>query len=237
MVARSGSPDRSPVSGHLRASRLRWAVPLRWAAVLAVSVVLVGGLAGCTRVPGVYVAEKRRSGGTQDGAFNATAYAEKNWSKVTQTVTDKAVDATTLLPAIAADPAAAGKQYGGQVGSPYSILVKGTGKVVAVDQAQGPGRLHLDLDPPDGTPDLSIAIGPVFLGTALRDAVGFINFGEFPNQIEYANVATALNTQVRQKVVAGADLAPGRTVTFAGAFQVLDPKDLVVTPVQLQVKP
>ncbi|HLL65814.1 MAG TPA: DUF2291 domain-containing protein [Micromonosporaceae bacterium] len=194
---------------------------------------------GCTKVPGVYVAEKAGAGEAGSQTFNAASYAEKNWSKVGSTVTEKAVDAKTLLAAIQADPVAAGKQYGvtAGVGSAPSIMIKGAGTVGAVDQSQGPGRMQVDLDPADGTPDLSIAIGPVFLGTAVRDAVGFISFGEFPNQIEFANVATELNNQARTKVVAPIDMksAQGKKVTFAGAFQMLDPKNITVTPVQLAV--
>lgn len=207
------------------------------AAVLAGILVLT---AGCARVPGVYVVEKRNTGTGPDRVFSAQEYVAGIWtSRVVPTVTGKAVDASTVLAAIAADPAAAGKKYGVQagVGSPPSILVKGAGTVLSVDESQGgAGDMSVDLDPANGKPDLSIAIGPVFLGTALRDAVGFINFGEFPNQIEYANVATALNNQVRDTVVpADPAAAKGKKVTFAGAFQVLDPKNVVVTPVQLEV--
>lgn len=231
MKTRPGRPDRSRARG--------WAAP--WVSTAPVAVVLacfVLVAAGCAKVPGVYVAEKQ-SAGASPQEFNATTYAKEIWSKVVPTVTEKAVDAPTVLASIAADPQAAGKQYGVQagVGSPYSIMVKGSGTVISVDQSQGAGRLAVDLNPADGKPDLSLAIGPVFLGTAVRDAVGFIKFGEFPNQIEYANVATALNTQVRDTVISQVDLASakGKPVTFAGAFQVLDPKNILVTPVQLQV--
>lgn len=207
----------------------------------ALAVVVLAVTAGCARMPGIYVAQKQDAGGGPDKAFNAQEYVASVWdAKVVPIVTSKAVDATTVLRAIAADPAAAGKKYGVQagVGSPSSVLVKGAGTVLTVDGSQGgAGRMTVDLDPPDGRPDLSIATGPVFLGTALRDAVGFISFGQFPNQIEYANVATALNSRVREKVVAPADpaTAKGRKVTFAGACQILDPKNIVVTPVQLAV--
>ena len=89
-------------------------------------VVFVLATAACS-VPGVYVVEQTRcSGGPGSGAtakFDATAYAEKIWaSKVVPTATAKAVDASTLLPALQADSAAASKQYGKQAGSgaPYS---------------------------------------------------------------------------------------------------------------------
>jgi len=77
----------------------------------------------------------------------------------------------------------------------------------------------------------------VFLGTAIRDAVGFIDFSQFANQIDFADVASALNDRVRADVVKGVKPASlkGRDVTFEGAFQLLDPANIVVTPVSLSV--
>jgi predicted lipoprotein len=217
--------------------RRRPAIP--WLVAALASVVLLTG--GCAKVPGIYVVEKPGSNAAAPGgAFNANSYAAGVWStKVVPTVLARSTDATTLLAAIKADPDTAGKKYGVQsgVGSPYSMMIKGTGRILAVAESTGAGQLQVDLDPPDGRPDLSIAIGPVFLGTALRDAVGFISFSQFTNQVDYADAATALNSQVRQKVVATLDTAAatGRSVTFAGAFQLLDPNNIVVTPVQLGV--
>ena len=204
-------------------------------------VAAVLSLAGCSGVPGIFVVEKS---GTvaQNGAFNARDYVAKNWSsKVIPTLEGKAVEATTVLEAIRADPAAASKKYGTRPGGEgtYAFVVKGTGVVTSVEQAGAVGQLAVDVTPPDGKPDLNIAVGPVFLGTALRDAVGFIKFGQFTNQIEYASVAAALNSEVRTNVTAALDFSQvkGKTVGFTGAFQLLDPQNVVVTPVQLKVKP
>ena len=203
------------------------------------TVVLV--VAGCTGVPGIFVVEKSGTV-SQNGVFNARDYVAQNWkSKVMPALEGKAVEASTVLEAIRADPAAASKKYGTRPGGAgtYAFVVKGTGIVTSVEQAGAVGQLTVDLTPVDGKPDLNIAVGPVFLGTALRDAVGFIKFGQFTNQIEYANVAAALNSEVRSNVTASLDLAQvkGKTVTFTGAFQLLDPQNVVVTPVQLKVKP
>jgi predicted lipoprotein len=209
-------------------------------ALLAMLVLIPALVAGCTRVPGVYVAEKRggASASANGGAFDAKTYADGIWdSKVVPTVTDKAVDAPTLLAALKADAAGAAKQYGKPSGSTYAYLIKGSGTVLALDDAGGPGKLEIDLSPADGKPDLLLAVGPVFVGTALRDAVGFIDFNQFTNQVDYANAATALNAEVRSKVVNGLDVngAKSKTVTFAGAFQLLDPNNILVTPAKLEV--
>ncbi|GII81270.1 lipoprotein [Sphaerisporangium rufum] len=197
-------------------------------------------VAGCSGVPGVYVVESAASDAAQDGAFDAAKYAAGIWSaKVVPTVLAKAADAEAVVKAVKADPEEAGQKYGRRTGTggPYAVMVKGTGKVLSVARSSGAGRIEVDLAPADGKPDLGIAIGPVFLGTALRDAVGFIDFGQFTNQVDYASAATALNTQARLRVVAPARLdgAEGKKVAFAGAFQLLDPKNIVVTPVSLEL--
>jgi predicted lipoprotein len=192
---------------------------------------------GCTRVPGVYVAQKRAASATGGTAFNAATYADGIWSsKIVPTVAGKATDAATVLAAIKADPSGAGKQYGVPSGATYAFLIKGSGAVVGIDDQGGAGKLEVDLNA-DGKTDVLVAIGPVFVGTALRDAVGFITFNQFVNQVDYANAATALNAEVRTKVVDGLDAAAtkGHAVTFAGAFQLLDPHNIVVTPVRLEV--
>ena len=81
--------------------------------------------------------------------------------------------------------------------------------------------------------------GPVLLGTDLRDAVGFIDFSKFTNQIDYADVATQINTQDKALVLAQIDRAnlTGKRVSFAGAFSLTDPHDIEIVPTQLAVSP
>jgi predicted lipoprotein len=84
---------------------------------------------------------------------------------------------------------------------------------------------------------VSLQIGPALNGTALRDAVGFIDFNQFVNQVDYADAGTALNTQVKQKVLKGLDRQSlkGKRVRFTGAFTYLAPTVVTVTPVRLEV--
>ena len=55
-------------------------------------------------------------------------------------------------------------------------------------------------------------------GTALRDAVDFIQFGDFTNQIQFADVANALNDRVLATTLAHVDPAglKGRHVQVLG---------------------
>ncbi|WP_345429979.1 DUF2291 domain-containing protein [Actinoallomurus vinaceus] len=205
-------------------------------------VVLAVSLAACSGVPGVYVVEKAGSPAAGAGGgkkFDATSYADGIWaSKVVPAAQKGAVDAATLLPALRADQKGASARYGKQAGagSPYSFLIKGTGTVTGVTSGNAVGSVQLDV-PGVGKTDVNLAAGPAFVGTAVRDAVGFIDFSQFTNQIDYADAATALNAKVKATVLRGVDLnsIKGKKVTFTGAFQLLSSASVMITPITLEV--
>ena len=211
--------------------------------VVVVAMLLAAVVAGCSRVPGVYVYESDSGGATGGGATatDAKTYVADAWaSKIVPTVHDKATDVTTVAAAIAEDPEAAGKQYGHQAGtgSPYAFMVKGSGTVTELDTSAPTGPMTVEVPQTGQKPlTITIATGPVIAGTAVRDAVGFISFGDFTNQIEYANVANQINDRVKTDVIAKVDVkgATGKKVTFAGAFSNLPGASILVVPTQLEV--
>ena len=200
-------------------------------------------MAGCSKVPGVYVYEKdgQAAAAKAGGGADPKAYVAENWAaKIVPTVHAKAVDVTTVAAAIAKDPAAARKQYGHQsgTGSPFAYLVKGEGTVTDLDTSVPTGPMTVEIDQKGGKPlKVSIATGPVIAGTAIRDAVGFIGFGDFTNQIDYAEVANQINLKAKSEVLAKVDLKSikGRTVAFYGAFSALSPGTMFVVPTELSV--
>ncbi|HEY3436234.1 MAG TPA: DUF2291 domain-containing protein [Actinotalea sp.] len=171
--------------------------------------------------------------------FDAAEYAnEKYDSEVVPNIVDNAVDIAELLPAIVADPEAAGQKYGhkGGVSSPYAYPVTGSGVAGAVNGTLLPVTIA---GVPAGV-QVMLQIGPAINGTALRDATGLIGFGDFLNQIEYANAATELNNKVKADVLTGFDAAAaaGKTVTFTGAFSYGSNHAVIqVVPVELKVAP
>jgi predicted lipoprotein len=166
--------------------------------------------------------------------FDPAAYGEKNFdAKVVPEISKRAVAITELVPAIEDDADAAGEKFGARQGSsPYNFAVKGEG---VAGEPRG-GLLPLTVKGLKDT-KVNVQIGPAINGTALRDAVGFINFNQFVNQVDYADAATALNTQVKTKVLKGLDAATldGKTVSFVGAFSLLTPSIVTITPVSLEV--
>lgn len=170
--------------------------------------------------------------------FDALGYATERYdSEVVPAIEENAVEITELVPQLIADPEVTGEAYGHRSGvsSPFSYAVEGSGVAGAVDGTLLPLTI-------DGLPEgvsVVVQIGPAINGTALRDATGLIGFGDFLNQMEYADAATELNTMVKQSVLADFDpaAAEGRTVAFTGAMTYGSNTALLqVTPVRLEVE-
>ncbi len=210
------------------------------AALLSAALLSAALLSACTVVP---INQSSGSGSgsapVTGGQFNATNYVESIWSsKVVPTVTSKAVDLQTLLPAIKKNPDAASQKYGTQLNGSYHFMVKGQGKVTKVDTSTPNGTITVEVPYPGGSQAVTVQIGPQISGESLRDAVGFIQFGNFTNQIDYGSVSGALDDKVAKDVTGKLNPAQlqGTTVSFYGTFTLDDPKNIVITPVKLDVK-
>ena len=150
------------------------------------------------------------------------AYVDSIWdSKLLPALAKSATDARTLLDAIAASPEQAGQHYGHrESGGAWYFAIEGSGRVLSVDTSSRNGLLLIDVAPFDKVPDVSIQIGPVIRGSALRDATGTIRFTDFVNQLQFADVENELNNRVLRSVVSSLDTKSlaGRMVEFTGAF-------------------
>ncbi|WP_341359155.1 DUF2291 domain-containing protein [Georgenia sp. M64] len=165
-----------------------------------------------------------------DPATYATEIYEPD---VVPTIEENATDLTELLPRIEADPEGTGEELGHRNGSsPYSYAVEATGTVV-----EGPfGQVGLEVEGLESDATVGVQTGPAVIGTALRDAVGFITFDQARNQIEFANIATELNNQVKAAVLTQTDFDSllGEEITVLGAFTYDDPAHLTITPVEIR---
>lgn len=172
--------------------------------------------------------------------FNAVKYVDDLWvSKLIPTIQKEAVDFQTILAAIDKNKDAAIKQYGHRSGTgSYSFMVKGEVKAVSVDTTSRAGILNVEFAPYDGSTPAKIAIGPVIAGNAVRDAVGFIQFNDFTNQLDFADVSKELNKRVTNVVVKQIDLntISGKMISFYGAFTLDDRTKIIITPIILEAK-
>lgn len=178
-----------------------------------------------------------RIGSEQDAAvagFSPERFGEETFPKVKESILSRAVDAATLSQAVVADKAAAASQYGVAAGVGAVIPVKFTG-VVGEGKS---GIYNVAVDGLAGETKIRMQTGPAINGTDLRDATGEIKFGDFKNQIEYQNAGAGINNAMKAAVLAGVDTAnlSGKTVTVTGAFTLVNPKNWLVTPVEITVQ-
>ncbi len=222
MSAQATNPSSAP-SARPRGSKLPMII-----GTLAV-VVVIAAMALDTKVVRIGTAEHV----TEDG-FSPEAFGAENFPIVQKSVEDRAVDAATLASDIAADKDAAIEKYGVKAGIGAVMPVSFTG--VAGEAKGGIYPVAADGVPEEIT--IRVQTGPAINGTDLRDATGAIAFGQFKNQIEYQDAGSALNNEMKKAVLADIDTAnlSGKTVSVTGVFKLINPKNWLVTPVEMSVK-
>jgi predicted lipoprotein len=202
----------------------------------ALALLSVIALGGCRIVSNKDLMTARAK---SDNEFDAVAYVDKIWeAKALPEFKSRAVDLDTLLPAVAADPDNAGKSYGQRAGegNPWTYEITGQGKVVAVDVASRHGIVTVEAETKDGPRKIDLQVGPVVFGTALRDALPFIHFGDFINQIQYAQVSRALNDRAVKDLGNSFDAkdALSKTVKFYAAAVLGGGDTITATPVLIE---
>ena len=77
-------------------------------------------------------------------------------------------------------------------------------------------------------------------GTAIRDALDFVSFNDFTNQIDFARYGKAFNTYVNHATLENLsrDALIGRKVTVLGTYPLVSPAETpLVTPVEISIGP
>lgn len=165
-------------------------------------------------------------------AFNRDQYGRQTYPKAVAALEKNAQPLPALAAALKDNADAAGAKFGHRAGNgPYSFAVSGEGIARKPKGGVMPVKVK---GVPKGT-SVSIQTGPAIPGTAIRDAVGFISFGQFLNQVEFADAATALNNQVKAQVLKELDASSlqGKRIRFLGAFTYLAPNVITITPVRV----
>lgn len=168
--------------------------------------------------------------------FSAQTYADKTFPKVVATLTKKATDITVLAPAIDANPGAAGKRYGTDVGGgAFAYPVKATGTAVKVDANFALLKVA-GLPPKD---QVRIPLGAALTGTPVRDAPGTITFGDFEGQTDFQSVANQFKLKMQSEVLSKVDVKSlkGKKVAVVGAYSTGGPPhSYIIQPVSLKVQ-
>ncbi len=206
--------------------RLGW----RRIVVLVAGIVIVLGMVVDTKIVRIGSSEDMRQ-----AAFSPETFGAQKFPSIAAAIEAKAADAATIAAAIAANKEAAVAKYGIPTGSGPIFSVKLTGQAGA-----NPASGIYEIASPNLPPEIKIRVqtGPAINGTELRDATGMIQFGQFKNQIEFQNAGSALNNELKKKVLASIDTASlaGKTVTIVGAFRLINPKSWLITPARMEVK-
>lgn len=183
-----------------------------------------------------------RPGGEKPAAFDPDAMVAEIWdSKVLPYLETRAGPFAEVKKAAEADPAAAGAKYGNvrkQANSPWTYVVAIEGRIVASNTESRAATIDVDVDN-DGKADARVQIGPAIRGTALRDALDFVDFNSFTNQIDYAQFGKAFNTHVNDTVLSGLprEGLDGRSVKVLGAYPARGGDLPLVTPARVEIGP
>ncbi len=132
------------------------------------------------------------------------------------------------------------------VGEAHVYMVEGSGKIVSVNAETSLGTAEVEIDGYDGPIKVQLYIGTRIPSddTSVRDAVGFITFGDFKEQTEYGKAATEINKRVLATVLEGIDRdnLVGKTISFKGAFTIrtfnllqIDVKEIRIVPVEIKL--
>lgn len=166
--------------------------------------------------------------------FDKSTFGAEEFPAVQEQITERAVPATEIAPALLEDPEATAEEHGIEAAgnTVYSTTFTGT---VGEGQA-GIYDVAIEGMPEDVT--VRLQTGPAINGTELRDATGSYDFGQFTNQIEFQDAGAALNDEMKKQVLDPVDPSTlsGKTITVTGAFTAINPEGWLVTPVSLEVQ-
>ncbi|WP_162184709.1 DUF2291 family protein [Sphingomonas hengshuiensis] len=185
-------------------------------------------LGGCTLLP---IDEARMLRERSSGSFDATRYVAEIWdsrARPALAARTVAIDAVRT-----ADLDRFGAEQGRRAGegSPWTFVVEGEAVVreARTDQPRG----TLTIDTPGG--GATILTGPVISGSAIRDALPFIRFDGFSDQIAYAEVGAELTERaLRPLQPTLRSLRVGDRVRFRGVASIVAPGDpIAITPFEI----
>lgn len=161
-------------------------------------------------------------------------------SQLLPLVEAKAISASDLRTALSGGIDTAGAAHGHRgagEGAAWNFAVTGQGKVVEANLESRARKAMLDTDG-DGKADVTLQLGPVIKGTALRDLAPFYDFNDFRDQIVFAKLGRAINDRVSATLVVPEGDLVGKTVDFSGAVDLKKATDpWLVTVTKFGVAP
>ncbi|OGO64489.1 MAG: hypothetical protein A2030_11700 [Chloroflexi bacterium RBG_19FT_COMBO_50_10] len=223
--------------------------------IVALAVLLFLGLVGRYGFTVVKIEDVEKA--VQSEAFDPVAYVDGIWaSKMLPAFSEKAVELPNILSEMKLDSnGIASKeglidianQYGLiTVGEAHVYIVKGSGTVINVNTETSLGTVEVALNGYNGPIKVRLYVGTRIPSdeTSVRDAVGFITFGDFKEQTEYGKVNSEINKRILSEVLGTVDRNSliGKTISFTGAFSIrtfnliqIDLKEIRIVPVEIEL--
>jgi len=169
--------------------------------------------------------------------FDAKAYVENIWkSKIIPTISEEAEDITFILDELFKNKEVTEEKYGGRSGTgSYSFMVKGKAEITSLNTASRVGTLSIKLEKKYDS-EIFITLGPVIKKDSIRDAVKFIKFNDFVNQLDFADVSRIIKARVLNEIIGPLKLKEitGKNINFEGAIT-FDRKDKIyITPTKIE---
>lgn len=193
----------------------------------------------------------------QNEAFDAVTYVDSIWSsQILPAFDEKAVDLYTILSAL--QPDASGiidKESLVEVTNKYGLItqgeshvymVKGSGRIISVNTENSLGTIEVALEGYTGPIKTLLYVGTRIPSddTSVRDAVGFISFGDFKEQTEYGKVGSEINKRILSDMLDSLDKNSllNKTISFKGAMNIrtfnlikIELKDIRIVPVEINL--
>lgn len=205
---------------------------------ISLGAALLAAVSGCT-VLSTEEDKALREARSQD--IDADRYVEARWSgKVLSALNKRAASPADLVAALNDGMAKAGDRMGHSAGegSPWTFVVRGRARVEAVDRASQRGTVTVSFDTPKGPMQALVQSGPYVSGSAVRDALEFIRFNDFKDQLVFAEIGNALTARALKESKVLGSVQPGTWIELLGVVALRAPGDAwVVTPVTAKAAP
>lgn len=194
--------------------------------------------------------------GASDEVFDPVIYVDGVWDQINTTIRDDAIDLAVILGAIRPgadgraqkdDLTAVAEQYGLiTAGEAHVYRVRASGTVTAADVDTSLGTVELAVDGYDGPIVVNVYVGTRIPSdeSSIRDAVGFIRFGDFREQTEYGKVAAEINKRVIANL-SGLDRESlvGASIEVVGAMTIrtfnlveIDVRTMSIVPIAVDIR-
>ncbi|MBI9048831.1 MAG: DUF2291 domain-containing protein [Anaerolineaceae bacterium] len=192
----------------------------------------------------------------QDEAFDPVTFVDDIWeSRMIPAFEENSIELSSILSKIQLnDDGTASKESLVELTEEYGLItegeahvymVKGTGVVTSVNAESSQGKAEITIDGYDGPIKVNVYIGTRIPSddTSIRDAVGFIKFGDFKEQTEFGKVASELNKRVVQNLgpIDHENLV-GKTISFEGGFTIrtfnlitINLENIYITPTEIDL--